>query len=144
KKLAPDLSQLLLDSEKIKQVLRNVLAHALGAAPMGGRLRVESRRVQRFVVIEVAHDGPRASGDMAEQLFVPFALAKSHTPGPARAVAGKIVHVPGGELRLRSEGDGGTIFSFTLPVNENQDRRPPPASDRRHSRVDRRNRYPAP
>jgi signal transduction histidine kinase len=142
KKLAPDLSQLLLDAEKIKQVLRNVLAHALAAAPMGGRLRVESRRVQRFVVIEVAHDGPRASGDMAEQLFVPFALAKTAAPGPALAVARQIVHVHGGEIRLRSEGDWGTIFSFTLPVNENQDRRAHPASDRRRSRPDRRNRYP--
>jgi len=47
----------------------------------------------------------------------------------------------GGEIRVRSEGDWGVIFSFTLPVGENEDRRR--ANERRGVRNDRRNRFPA-
>jgi hypothetical protein len=48
----------------------------------------------------------------------------------------------GGELRVRSEGEWSTIFSFTLPIPENQDRRIH-GHDRRLARADRRERFPS-
>jgi len=47
-----------------------------------------------------------------------------------------------GELRVRSEGECSTIFCFTLPISENQDRRHA-GHDRRQQRGDRRERFPA-
>jgi signal transduction histidine kinase len=143
KKLAPDLPPLLLDAEKIRLVMSNILRNALEGVPPGGRVRVESRRAQRFVVVEVAHDGARLPGDLAEHLFVPFALGRSNAPGVGLAVARQIVQGHGGEIRLRSEGDWGAVFSFTLPIHENQDRRAAGRTDRRRASVDRRRRFPA-
>ncbi len=137
KKLAPDLPALLLDHERMRRVLHNILAHALEAVPVGGRIRVESRRVQQYAVLDVAHDGPRRPGDLLEELFVPFASARPGADGVGLGVAQQLVREHGGEIRLRSEGEWSTVLSLTLPVHENRDRRRT-GGDRRDRRADRR------
>ncbi len=143
KKLTPDLPALLLDAERIRRVMGNILDNAIESVSPGGRVRVESRRNGAYVVMEVANDGPRQPGDLMEQLFVPFALSRQGGPGVGLAVAQQILKQHGGEMRVRSEGEWSTIFSFTLPIPENQDRRRP-GLDRRHTRADRRDRFPSP
>lgn len=141
KKLAPDVPALLLDAEKIRKVVDNMLDHSLEALAPNGRLRVESRRAHGYVVVEIASDGAPLAGDLLEQLFVPFATAQRTGETVGLALAQQIVQSHGGEIRVRSEAEWGVIFSFTLPVIENQDRRNRP--DRRGQRRDRRNRFPA-
>ena len=141
KKLAPDVPTLLLDAEKIQQVVANMLDSALENVPGNGRVRVETRRAQGYVVVEIAGEGPPLAGDMLEQLYVPFAASRTSGESVGLALAQQVVQSHGGEIRVRSEGDWGVIFSFTLPVNENEDRRR--ANDRRGVRNDRRNRFPA-
>lgn len=140
KKLAPDLPQLLLDAPRIQRVVENVVAFALETVPVGGRIRVDTRRVNTFVMVEIAHDGVRQGGDLLEHLFVPFAQGQPTGAAVGLGVAQQIVREHGGEVRVRSEGEWGTVFSFTLPVMQNQDRRL--ASDRRGSGRDRRRRAP--
>lgn len=139
KKLAPDLPELLLDAPRIERVVQNVLAHALESAPLGGRIRAETRRAGAFVVVELAHDGSRQSTGALDQLFVPFA------PGASGAALGlglahQVVREHGGEVRVRSEGEWGAVIAFTLPVLENSDRRR--KRDRRGPADDRRRRGP--
>ena len=141
RKFAADVPALLLDAEKIEQVVANMLDSALDNVPGNGRLRIESRRAQGYVVVEIAGEGPPLAGEMLEQLFVPFTAARNAGDSVGLALAQQVVQSHGGEIRVRSEGDWGVIFSFTLPVQENQDRRR--ANDRRGVRNDRRNRFPA-
>lgn len=137
KKLAPDLPQLLLDAARVRRVLENVLGFALENVLVGGRVRVESRRSGGYVVLEIAHDGPRSGGDLLEHLFVPFATGAAGA-AVGLGVAQQIVREHGGEIRVRSEGEWNAIFSCTFPVRENEDRRH--GSDRRGVRPDRRRR----
>lgn len=137
KKLAPGLPALLLDRERIRRVVGNVLESALDAVSVGGRVRVESRQAGAAVLLEVAHDGPHGPGDLLEQLFVPFASQRPGGPAVGLGVAQQIVREHGGEIRVRSDGEWGMVFSLSLPVRENQDRRQTGA-DRRRARADRR------
>jgi signal transduction histidine kinase len=137
KKLAPDLPALLLDRERIRRVVENMLESALEAVGVGGRIRVESRRLGAAVLLELAHDGPRAPGELLEQVFVPFASQRPGGPGVGLGVAQQIVREHGGEIRVRSDGEWGTVFSLSLPVRENRDRRNG-GLDRRRARADRR------
>jgi signal transduction histidine kinase len=137
KKLAADLPTLLLDRERIQRVVANMLESALESVGVGGRIRIESRRLGASVVLELAHDGPRAPGDLLEQVFVPFSSQRPGGPGVGLGVAQQIVREHGGEIRVRSDGEWGCIFSLSLPVFENQDRRSAGAG-RRRSRADRR------
>ncbi len=142
KKLSPDLPPLLLDSERIRRVMGNIIDNALESVAPGGRVRVETRRNGAYVMVDVSSDGQCRPGDLMEQLFVPFALSRQGGPGVGLAVAQQVLKQHGGEMRVRSEGEWSTIFSFTLPIPENQDRRHQ-GQERRHARGDRRERFPS-
>ncbi|HYJ34355.1 MAG TPA: ATP-binding protein [Candidatus Binatia bacterium] len=138
KRLGPDLPSLLIDPDKIRQVLSNVLRYALQSVPSGGRVRVETRTGVGVVQAEVAHDGPKVAGESLDRLFVPFSTSRRYGAGVGLAVAYQMVREHGGEIRARSEGDWSSIVTIYLPVRENQDRRARP--DRRAGRNDRRRR----
>jgi signal transduction histidine kinase len=138
KRLSPEVPSLLLDNDKMRQVLINVLQYALRQVPSGGRVRVETRSGAGHVQAEVAHDGPKTPGESLERLFVPFSASRRYGAGVGLAVAYQIVREHGGEIRARSEGDWSSILTIYLPVRENQDRRGKP--DRRAGRNDRRRR----
>jgi signal transduction histidine kinase len=136
KRLSPEVPTLLLDNEKMRQVLVNVLSYALHAVPSGGRLRVETRAAQGAVQAEIAHDGPKVAGEVLDRLFVPFSTSRRYGAGVGLAMAYQIVREHGGEIRARSEGDWSSIVTIYLPTRENDDRRRRP--DRRDVRTDRR------
>ncbi len=138
KRLAPDVPPLLIDAEKMRQVLNNILSYALQSVPSGGRLRVETRLAPGVAQIEIAHDGPKSAGEVLDRLFVPFSASRRAGAGIGLAMAYQIVREHGGEIRARSEGDWTSIVTVFLPVRENQDRRRKP--DRRGGRSERRRR----
>lgn len=141
KRLDPELPALLIDPERMRQVVHNVLSNALESVPIGGRIRVESRRAHPYVIVDVAHDGPHEPGDALERLFVPFATRPNGGTGLGLGLVQRIVREHGGEIRVRSEAEWTTIVSFTLPIPDNQDRRQK-SSERRNSHTDRRQRFP--
>jgi signal transduction histidine kinase len=138
KRLAPDLPSLLIDPDKIRQVLANIIQFALQSVPSGGRVRVETRSGPGVVNAEIAHDGPKVAGETLDRLFVPFSMSRRYGAGVGLAVAYQMVREHGGEIRARSEGDWSSIVTIYLPVRENTDRRAKP--DRRAGRNDRRRR----
>ena len=136
KKFAPDLPELLLDADRIRRVVANILASALEAVPTGGRMRVETRRAGAFVVLDVVHDRTREVGDALEQLFAPFGALPVTGAALGLGVAQQIVREHGGEIRVKAQDEWSSVFSVTLPVLENQDRRK--KADRRAPRGERR------
>lgn len=138
KKFAPDLPELLLDAERIRRVVTNILTCALESIPSGGRMRLETRRAGAFVVLDVVHDRVRQAGDALEQLFAPFGALPVSGAALGLGVAQQIVREHGGEIRVKAQDEWSSVFSVTLPVLENQDRRR--RADRRVPRGERRKR----
>jgi len=138
KKFASDLPTLLLDAARIRRVVSNIVACALEGLPLGGRIRVETRRAGTHVVLEVVHDRTQQAGDALEQLFAPFGGSGASGAALGLGMAQQIVREHGGEIRVRSEDEWSSVFVVTLPVLDNQDRRQ--ATNRRQSRRDRRRR----
>lgn len=137
KKLSLDLPKLLLDYDKIKQVVINILQNALKFLPAGGKLRVETRKVGDSVHLVIANEGERIPGELMDRLFVPFFTSGKDGTGLGLAVAYQIVREHGGEIKVKSDKEWGTVFCVCLPVTNNQDRRRSSA-DRRVRRADRR------
>lgn len=138
KRMGPDIPRLLLDADKIKQVLLNILQNALQNVSTGGRIKVETQNRSGSVQIDVANDGPRIPGDVMERLFVPFFTSRQNGTGLGLAVADQIVHEHGGEIRVRCDADWGCIFTVVLPVDINGDRRAGIRERRARVRADRR------
>lgn len=140
KKFSPDLPELLLDAARIRRVVSNIVACALEGLPLGGRVRVETRRAGAHVVLEVVHDRAKHAGDALEQLFAPFAAGTPAGAAIGLGVAHQIVREHGGEIRVRSADEWSSVFVVTLPVLDNENRRK--AVDRRQSRRERRRKDP--
>ncbi len=140
KKLDSDLPSLLLDADKMKQVLLNLFQNGIESLVAGGRFRVETCRLDAHVLVEVATDGDPIPGDMIERLFVPFATSKRTGSGLGLPVALKLVREHGGQIRVRSEAEWGAIFTVVLPIPGNEDRRR--QTDRRGRFLDRRDPTP--
>ncbi len=137
KRLSPNLPKLLLDSDKMKQVLINILQNALKFLPVGGRIKIESKRVGDGVHVVIANEGQQIPGELMDRLFVPFFTSGKDGTGIGLAVAYQIVREHGGEIKVKSDREWGTIFCVCLPVSDNQDRRRS-MKDRRVRREDRR------
>jgi len=136
---AEAVPELLLDGSRLHQALGNVLRRSLESTRDSDTLRVETLRQDQFVLIEIAHTGESLPGDVVEELFVPFAADAAAGTGLGLAVAQQILHEHGGEVSVRCAGEWAAIYTLSLPIPVNQERRRP--RERRSGR-DRRQRPP--
>ncbi len=135
---ADQMPELLLDGDRIRHIVLNILRSSLAAVTDGDTIRIETLREGDRVLLEIAHTGAQVPGEILEQLFVPFATAGPAGAGLGLAIAHQVIKEHGGEISVRTEGDWGAIFTISLPIRANQERRR--AGERRASRDRRRNR----
>jgi signal transduction histidine kinase len=125
---------MLLDADRVKQVLLNILKNAAASTRKGQRIRVRTRASEGWAQIEIANDGERLAGEILEQLFVPFATGRNQGCGLGLAVADQIVKEHGGEIRVRSDEEWSVVFTVSLPIRQNQDKRRNPQRRRGRDR----------
>jgi signal transduction histidine kinase len=114
---------MLLDADRVKQVVLNILKNAAASTRSGQRIRVRTRSAEGWAQVEIANDGERLSGEILEQLFVPFATGRNQGCGLGLAVADQIVKEHGGEIRVRSDEEWSVVFTVSFPIRQNQDKR---------------------
>lgn len=119
----PGIPQMLLDADRVKQVLLNILKNALDSTRQGNRVRIRTRCFEGWVQIEIANDGERMAGEILESIFMPFASTRQKGSGLGLAVAEQIVREHGGEIRVRTGDEWSVMFTVSLPIRGNEDRR---------------------
>jgi len=133
---AEPMPDLLLDTERVRLAIVNILRGVLVAAHRNDVLRIETLVQGERVLLEVAGSGERPRGESIERLFAPFGGATGGSPSLGLAVAQQIVDEHGWEISVRAEGEWGVIFTVSIPLQENRDRRS--RRDRRTGRERRR------
>ncbi|MDA0798548.1 MAG: ATP-binding protein [Chloroflexi bacterium] len=119
-----DLPQVMGDSDRLDQVLVNLIDNAVKFSPEGGNILVslEHDRSEGTVVVAVTDEGIGMSPADQMRLFEPFERGdRAETdciagPGLGLYVARSLVELMGGYIRVRSEDSGGTTFSIGIPV----------------------------
>src|SRR5690606_11677537 len=105
----------------------NLIANAVDAMPRGGRLRVATRRDGADAVLEIADTGTGLPSPQHEQIFEPFFSTKGEAGlGLGLTIVADVVARHGGQLRVRSSADQGSVFEIRLPVRAGA-RAPAPA-----------------
>jgi signal transduction histidine kinase len=119
------------DSDRLQQVLINLLLNAVQAMPDGGALAVETGSVkrtrpgleeggseQRFVTLAVRDTGVGVAEDIREKIFDPFYTTKEGSGGTGLglAVCSGIVKEHDGWIEIDSNPGGGTVFRVYLPA----------------------------
>lgn len=107
--------ELLLDRNKMEQVLVNVLLNAIHAVPEGGKLSLRTSVTQRASPPRSTTPGP-ASPHQAK-LFEPFFTTKppGEGAGLGLSVARQIIKLHGGELLLANRPGGGARVTIHIP-----------------------------
>ncbi|MCA9655716.1 MAG: PAS domain S-box protein [Myxococcales bacterium] len=103
----------LIDAEKIRQVLLNLIKNAADAMPGGGKLRLVISETKERLRVEVHDTGLGIPEDIDP--FEPFVTSKPMGTGLGLPVALQIVQAHGGLLRYEEPEGGGTVFILELP-----------------------------
>lgn len=122
-KIAGDLPLLVVDGDRIVQVLANLLSNAVRHTPAGGTVSVAARHTASTVEISVSDTGSGIAPEHLPQIFDRFYRAD---PARSRQLGGSgigltiaraLVEAHGGSIRASSPGVGhGTVVIITLPV----------------------------
>lgn len=117
------LPPVLVDHDRIVQVLVNLLDNALAVTPEGGRVWMEAAAGEGHVELSVADTGPGIPVEDQERVFERFWRGEQATwsgggSGLGLAIARGIVEGHGGRIHVESEPGRGATFRFTLPLAE--------------------------
>jgi signal transduction histidine kinase len=111
-----------LDSDRIGQVLRNLIDNALRYTPASGRVRVTVRPQAEGVTVTVSDTGAGIAREDLPHVFDRFYRADGSRTratggsGLGLAIVKQLVEAHGGEVRAESDPGRGSVFSFALPL----------------------------
>lgn len=111
-----------IDSQRIGQVLRNLLCNAMTHTPPGGEIAITARTEGRWVVVCVRDTGTGIAEEDLAHIFDRFYRAdrsRSRATGGAGlglAIVKQLVEAHGGRIEVESAVGKGTQFTFSLPV----------------------------
>jgi PAS domain S-box-containing protein len=110
-----------MDTQRIEQVLANLVGNALKFTERGGiTVKVERRDAQAYCAVSDTGEGIAASD--LPRLFNRFSQLEAGTrkggTGLGLSIAKSIVEAHGGEIGVQSEQGAGTTFWFTIPWSE--------------------------
>jgi len=123
-----ELPRVFIDQEKIERVLTNLIDNALKFTPSGGRVSVRGGLAdemngdsRRFILCQVLDSGPGIPDDYRERIFDRFAQVKGRQgrrrgTGLGLTFCKLAVEAHGGRIWVDNRPEGGSVFSFTLPV----------------------------
>jgi len=110
-----------IDSQRIGQVLRNLLANALTHTPDGGSITVSARESGNQVEVIVSDTGEGIPpGDLPHVFDRFYRVDRSRTrdtggSGLGLTIVKRLVEAHGGTIQVQSEPGKGSRFTFTLP-----------------------------
>lgn len=117
-----EVPRVAMDSERIRQVLRNLLGNALKFTPHGGSVRVEAQLTADGLRVSITDTGPGIPREHIGSIFEKF---RQVSPADSRRLEGTglglaivkhIVHAHGGSIWAESEAGHGSTFIFVLPL----------------------------
>jgi signal transduction histidine kinase/CheY-like chemotaxis protein len=111
------------DSERLQQVMWNLISNSIKFTPKGGRVQVVLQRAESHVEISVSDSGVGIDSEFLPHVFEPF---RQESGGPMRRHGGlglglsivhHIVELHGGEITAFSDGpDHGSRFTIKFPL----------------------------
>ena len=116
------LARLRIDSERIQQVLINLVGNALKFTPRDGDVIVAVRQRADAVEVSVRDTGIGIAADDQARIFDEFAQLrepagrKHEGSGLGLAISKRIVEAHNGAIQVSSRPGEGSTFSFTLPL----------------------------
>jgi two-component system NtrC family sensor kinase len=123
KELLDEVSLVMVDSNKIKQVFTNIILNALDAMPGGGTLTITTRPSDdnKYIEVEFTDTGCGIQEEDLGKIFDPFYTTKGvKGSGLGLAISYGIIEQHSGTITAKSEKNKGATFAVRLPVFERE------------------------
>jgi len=139
KQVSPDMPKVLVDKNKMEQVLINLLINAFQSMPSGGRLTIRGydkkleivrsgignratdnfRPQERAAIVEIEDTGSGISQEQMDKIFDPFFTTKGPRGGAGLglSVSRNILHMHKGLIFVESQVGKGTKITIILKLS---------------------------
>lgn len=120
-KIAEDIPEIMAESDKLEQVIINILSNAIKYTPEGGEIKVVSGALYSEVFIKIIDNGigiPKENLSRIFERFYRVDKARSRDTGGTGlglAIAKQIMENMGGAIKINSEYQKGTEVIITIP-----------------------------
>ncbi|WP_051688090.1 two-component system sensor histidine kinase NtrB [Desulfofalx alkaliphila] len=120
----PNLPLAVMDVNQIKQVFINIATNAIQAMPQGGKLTitVEYNDKEKEYIISFKDNGVGIAEEDLKKIFNPFFTTKEHSTGLGLTVSYQLIKHHGGDIKVKSAENKGTVFTVLLPLLNNGQR----------------------
>ena len=125
--MADDIDTIKADERKLKQIVFNLLSNALKFTPDEGEVGIRTHRNSEFVEISVWDSGVGIADEEQQRIFEEFHQVeqgltdKTEGTGLGLTLTRKLVKLHGGQISVKSDGDSGSTFTFSLPIEDGQE-----------------------
>lgn len=122
-RIDPHRDRVIVDRVQIQQVIVNLVRNALDATE-GQTVRhieVVTTVEKGMAKVSIADNGPGLDPQVAQRLFQPFLTTKANGMGVGLSICRTIVEAHGGRICGGANEGGGALFSFTVPLAENEE-----------------------
>lgn len=123
-----ELPELYADSDRITQVVLNLLANAAKYCDKErGKVWVDVTRNGSVLQVKIADNGPGVIPELREIIFEKFFQAKNQTmrkpkgSGLGLAISKKIIQLHEGKIGVDTNKPEGAVFTFSIPFTQNRD-----------------------
>lgn len=115
----PGIPEVLLDADRLNQVLLNLFLNGIEAMDRGGVLtvRVDEAADSRRLEIRVSDTGCGIRPEDLSHIFEPYFTTKPSGTGLGLAIAHNIIEAMGAEIAVQSVPGAGTTFTLKVPVH---------------------------
>lgn len=119
RKFSNEPSFVLVDPEKIGQVVMNLCLNAIQAMPNGGELNINvdtCKKPSGFMSFSIIDTGVGIESETLSKIFDPFFTTKENGTGLGLAIAKKFVESHSGYIDIKSKVASGTTVKVFLPL----------------------------
>lgn len=115
------LPKIMAYGGELNQVWTNIIANAVDAVDGKGTIKISTRRVDDWILVEIEDSGPGIPEDVKDRLFSPFFTTKPIGKGTGLGlnISFNIIQKHKGFIDVTSQ-PGRTCFSVRLPINFEQ------------------------
>ena len=119
-----ELPQVLVDMDRVMQVISNLVSNAAKFSEPGTRIVVSATHLGKEVVVQVEDEGIGIPPDRLDQVFQPFyRVDGSPTAGGSGfglglSICRRLIEAHNGRIWVESEPGEGSTFFFSLPTVE--------------------------
>jgi len=106
------------DPKKMERAIHNLILNACEAVPLdSGKIDIRTVRAGNAIEISIADNGHGIPEPIRDSVFQPFVShGKENGAGLGLAVAQKVIQDHGGQIRIESSGESGTVFNLRIPL----------------------------